>query len=134
VIAELHEVLARQRDAAETLEARLRAIELLLAAGEPRFLPLAVDEANDAAERLAALELTRVLTLSSIGAPADVSAREVADAAGGETAVSFAAVVEELRSAVARVTVRRERVRGLLVSAQAEGERRIVLAGAAELV
>lgn len=134
MIAELHDVLARQRDAAVTLEGRLRAIELLLAAGEPRFLSLAVDEANDASERLAALELTRVLTLTTIGAPPDVSAREVADAVGGDAALPFAALVDELRAVVARVTVRRERVRGLLSIAQAEGEQQIALAGAAQLV
>lgn len=108
MIAELHEILARQRDAAEILEARLVAIELLLAAGERRFLPLAVDEATDAAERLAALELTRVLMLSSIGAPADVSACEVAAATGGDAAVSFTAAANELRGAIGRVTLRRE--------------------------
>lgn len=134
MIAELHDVLAHERDAAETLEARLRAVELLLAAGEPRFLPLAVDEANDAAERLAALELTRVLTLSSIGAPPDVSAREVAAAVSGDAALPFAALVDELRDVVARVSVRREQVRRLLAIAQAEGEQRLNLAGAAQLV
>jgi hypothetical protein len=134
VIAELHDVLTHQRDAAVTLEARLRALELLLAAGEPRFLSLAVDEANDAAERLAALELTRVLTLTAIGAPPDVSARDVTEAVGGEAALPFASLVDELRAVVARIAVRREQVRGLLAVAQAEGEQRIALAGAAQLV
>lgn len=134
VITELHEVLTHQRDAAETLEARLRAVELLLAAGESRFLALAVDEANDASERLAALELTRSLTLTAIGAPAEVTASEVVAAVGGEDAVRFANLVDDLRAAIGRVTVRREQVRALLVAAQTAGEQRLALAGAAQLV
>lgn len=134
MISELHEVLAHQRDAAETLEARLRAVELLLAAGEPRFLALAVDEANDASERLAALELTRSLTLTAIGAPAEVTASDVAVAVGGEDGMRFANLVDDLRAAVGRIAVRREQVRALLSAAQTEGEQRIALAGAAQLV
>ncbi len=134
MIDELQDVLRHQRDAAVALEGRLRAIELLLSSGEPRFLSLAVDEANDAAERLAALELTRVLTLSSIGAPVDVSAREVIGAVGGDRGLPFAALVDELRAVIGRVAIRREQVQRLLAVVQAEGEQRINLAGAAQLV
>jgi hypothetical protein len=133
MIAELHEVLTHQRDAAARLEARLRAVELLLAAGEPRFLALAVDEANDAAERLAALEITRALTLAAAGAPAEVTASEIVASVGDERAAGFAALVEELRAGIGRVTVRREQVRALLSVARTEGEQRLALAGAAQL-
>jgi hypothetical protein len=121
VIDELHEVLAHQRDAAQALEGRLRAVELLLAAGEPRFLALAVDEATAASERLAALEVTRALTLTALGAPVDVTASEVVDAAGGEASLPFVGLVADLRATIGRVTVRREQVRALLAAAQAGG-------------
>jgi hypothetical protein len=134
VIAELHDVLSHQRDAAVTLEARLRAVELLLAAGEPRFLGLAVDEANDAAERLAALEMTRAMTLVATGVPVDVTASDLAGALPGEQAGRFTDLVDELRTVIGRVSVRREHVRRLLSLAHTEGEQRLAMAGAAQLV
>jgi hypothetical protein len=77
VIDELCELLRRETDAASTLERRLRALELVVAADEQRLVSLALDEMKVAAEHLAALELTRVLALSTAGHPIDVSASDL---------------------------------------------------------
>ena len=131
MIDDLTLVVGRQCDAAEVLEARLRALELLLHAGEQRFLAMAVDEVEDASERLAALELTRSLAMAAIGAPDDLTASDVVAAVADERGTIFAERVDRLRGAVARVTVSRERIRRLVLDAQADGQRRLAVAGVA---
>ncbi len=131
MIDDLTSVLQRQLDAASALERRLRATELLIENGEHRFLAMAVDEVTTASDRLAALELTRTLLLRGIGAPDEVSGSELADAVDGDAALRFTDALAALRTAVARVTVRRERVRHLLESARDEGRARLETAGVA---
>lgn len=130
MIDDLTMVLRRQHDAASDLERRLRALELLVEAGEHRFLGMAVDDVDVASERLAALELTRALLLRAIDAPDELSADEIADAVDGESALRFTDAVAALRQAVARVTLRRERVRHLLVEARDGGRAQLVAASA----
>jgi hypothetical protein len=107
---ELVALLQRQRDALELLESRLRALELLVAADEQRFVAAALDELEDASERLAALELGRVLVLDSAGYGPDLAAEElVREVADADVAARFVAVVDRMRLAVARVGIARER-------------------------
>ena len=73
----LMELLGRQVDAAGVLEARLRVLELLVAAGEQHLMMQALDEVETASETLSGLELTRTLALMSAGYPADTSAAEL---------------------------------------------------------
>jgi hypothetical protein len=125
LIDDLTLVLGRQCEAARVLERRLGTLELLVSAGEGRFVVRAVEEVLAAADRLAALELTRNLTLSTSGVPVDVSATAVAAAVPGDRAGPFTARVEELRATVARVNARRERVRHLVTSAREGGRGRL---------
>jgi hypothetical protein len=107
---ELVALLQRQREALELLESRLRALELLVAADEQRFVAAALDELEDASERLAALELGRVLVLGSAGYGPDLAAEElVREVADADVAARFVAVVDGMRLAVARVGIARER-------------------------
>ena len=79
MIHELCDLLRREADAVAVLAGRMRALELVMAADERRFVPLALEEVEAAAERLAALELTRVLVLSTAGLPADLAATGLVD-------------------------------------------------------
>jgi hypothetical protein len=110
VIDELCDVLRRETEAATALEGRLRALELIVAADEQRFVSLALDEMEVAAEHLAALELTRVLTLSTAGIPVDVAARDlVAGVADVEAGERMRDVVAALSSAMERLSDARHR-------------------------
>ncbi len=125
MIDDLTLILSRQCEAAMALEGRLHALELLVSAGEDRFVARAIDQVTAAADRLAALELARNLTLSTIGAPVDISATAVAAAVPAERAAPFTARVAELSASVVRVSLRRERVRRLVESAHASGRDRL---------
>lgn len=104
MIDELCDVIRRETDAATALEGRLRALELVVAADEQRFVALALDEMEVAAERLAALELTRVLMLSTAGIAVDVSARDlVAVLADPDAGESMSQMVTELALATERL-------------------------------
>lgn len=104
MIDELCDVIRRETDAAIALEGRLRALELVVAADEQRFVTLALDEMEVAAERLAALELTRVLTLLTAGLDADVSARDlVADVADPDAGERMGQLVTKLAVATERL-------------------------------
>lgn len=111
MIEPLVQLLGRQVEAAGVLEARLRALELIVAAGEHRFLMQALDEVESASETLSSLELTRSLVLSSAGYAADTSAddlvasRSVADG----TEYALRARIEELRTAMLRLAEARSR-------------------------
>lgn len=131
MIDDLTSVLSHQLDAAVALESRLRTVELLVEAGEHRFLAMAVEEVVAASERLAALELTRSMLLAGIGAPDDVRGTELADAVTGDAALRFTEVLADLRAAVGRVTVRRERARHLLEAVRDDGRAQLVAAGVA---
>lgn len=115
MIDDLTQVMTRQCDAAMEVEGRLRTIELLVAAGEHRFLATAVDELEESSQRLAALELARVLALHVAGAPDDLTLDDVLGAAlTTEAAASLVDLADRLRTAVVGVEERRERVRGLI--------------------
>lgn len=131
MIDDLTAVLHHQLDAAVALESRLRTVELLIEAGEHRFLAMAVDEVVEASDRLAALELTRTMLLAAIDAPDDVRGSDLCDAVSGDAALRFTRALADLRVAVGRVTVRRERARHLLESIRADGRARLVAAGVA---
>lgn len=110
----LPELLAREVDALADLERRLRGLELLAGAGEERFVALAGDDVEAATERLAALELGRALTLSGAGIDPDVSADDLVSSLDEDAARGAVDLVGALRAGVARVALRRERVRDQL--------------------
>lgn len=124
MIEELTELLHRQVGAMETVEGRLRVVELLVAAGEQRFVTPALDDLDRAAERLAALELGRTMVLAGAGLPAETAATElvgvVRTSGDDESADRLASVVDRLRGAAARVAELRERVR-TVATAGAQG-------------
>lgn len=129
MIDELVELLHRQTAAVTTLESRLRALELVVAAGEQRFVTLALDELERASEQVAGLELTRVLALATAGYPADVPATELTRSfADREAGTRFVDVVEELRTSMRLVVDARERA--TLVAAAASQETRTRLEAA----
>jgi len=131
VIDELCEVLRHETEAANRLEGRLRALELVVAADEQRFVPLAIDEMEAASERLAALELTRVLALATAGLPVDVAAADLLNGVvDPDAAHRLRVVVAELASATDRLVDARQRAR-TVVARGAEGAQRRLTAAAA---
>lgn len=131
VLDDLTRVLRHQCDAAHDLEGRLRRLELLVQAGEERFLSLAVDEVHDASERLAALELTRSLSLVAATGADQVAASEVAAGAPVEVAERFTTRVAELRARVERIEELRGRLTSVLHEVREEGQHRLATAGVA---
>lgn len=116
MIDELCDLLRRQAEAATQLERRLRALELVVAAGEQRFVPFALDEVETASEQLASLELTRVLALSTAGLPVDVSARDlVSGVSDPDAALRLYTVVSALETATDRLFEARERARNVVL-------------------
>ena len=131
MIDQLCEVLRRQAEAAEQVEARLRAVELIAAAGEQRFIGIALDELESAGERLAALELTRSLTLSSVGLPMDVTASELCDAVlDDDEADVLRNVIASLATAVDRLEDAKRRTQHVVASATQTNTRRLAAASA----
>jgi hypothetical protein len=131
MIDELCEVLRRQAQAAEQVEARLRAVELIAAAGEQRFIGIALDELESAGEQLAALELTRTLALSSAGLPMDVTATELCDAVlDDDEAEHLRDVIASLALAVDRLEDAKRRTHQVVASATQTNTRRIAAASA----
>lgn len=121
---ELAELLRREAEALARLEARLRALELVVAADEQRFVSLALEEIEDASEKVAGLELARVLALSTAGYGPDVSAGDLAGRDGGELALA----VDALRDAMRGASDARERA--VAVVSRSGGEARTRLAAA----
>lgn len=112
MIQELYQLLHRQLVAVEALEARLRALELVVVAQERRFVAMALDEMETAAETLSALELTRNLALVAAGLPPDLSARDLLASISDEhDRAMLAGVVDRLRHATVRLEESRERTR-----------------------
>lgn len=127
MIDELAELLQREALALRHLEARLRALELVVAADEQRFVPLALEELEHASEQVAGLELARVLALSTAGYGPDVRAEALAGA--GEDGY-LANVVDELRDAFQGVDDARQRAVAVVSRAGNETRTRIAAANA----
>ena len=126
MIEELYQLLHRQTMAVETLEGRLRALELVIAADERRFVAVALDELESASEQLAALELTRSLALTTAGMSPDVSARDLLASIPDEAdRTLLAGVIDRLRQATVRLEDARERARVVVGRSAAELRSRI---------
>ncbi|MFP4634398.1 MAG: hypothetical protein ACLFRD_00935 [Nitriliruptoraceae bacterium] len=106
MVDELVDLLARQTDAIATLEARLRALELVVAADEHRFVPIALEELEAAAEQLAALELTRMLAFDMAGIGIDASPDQLLEHASARYERASVEVLR-VRLGDARVATRR---------------------------
>lgn len=116
MIDELVELLRRQTATTEQLELRLRALELVVAADEQRFVSLALDELERASEELGALELTRVLALSVAGMSPDVTATELQAAVRDDReALLLGHAVDGLRQASHRLADARARTHAVVV-------------------
>lgn len=110
MIDELCRVLRRETEAVIALETRFRALELIVAADGRRSVSRALEETAAAADRLAALELTRVLTLATAGLPVDAAASElVAGIADPDERVAMRRVVARLAMAMDRLEQTRSR-------------------------
>lgn len=107
---ELIQVLEHQTEATWRVTARLRQLELIVHAGQERFLGYALAELESASERLSGLELTRTLLLTGIGLPADATADEMIAAIGDETAQAWLrGAVDALRHAADELEAARAR-------------------------
>lgn len=110
MIEELYRLLDRQVEAVTALEARIRALELVVAADERRFVALALDEFEHASEQLGGLELARSLALSSAGIDPDLSATDLLARIPDEgDRAMLGGVVERLRAAHERLAEARDR-------------------------
>lgn len=126
MIEELYQLLHRQTVAVETLEGRLRALELVVAADERRFVAVALDELESASEQLSALELTRSLALTTAGMHPDISARELLASIHDEAERTLlAGVIDRLRQATERLEEARERTRVVVGRSAADLRSRI---------
>ncbi len=126
MIQELYQLLHRQTVAVETLEGRLRALELVVAADERRFVALALDELERASEQLSALELARSLALTSAGMSPDVNARDLLRAIEDEgDRTLLAGVIDRLRVATSRLEAAQQRARIVVGSSATELRSRI---------
>ncbi|HSK21911.1 MAG TPA: hypothetical protein VK906_01980 [Egicoccus sp.] len=123
---QLVSLLQRQVAALDAVESRLRALELLLAADEQRFVSQAMAELEQATERLAALELGRALVLSSAGLDVDAPARELEARVDEDVAGLFHEVVERLRTATERVGDARTRAYAALAPGAEDLRQRLV--------
>lgn len=123
---QLVSLLQRQVAALDAVESRLRALELLLAADEQRFVTQAMAELEQATERLAALELGRALVLTSAGLDVDAPASELEAHVDADVAGIFHEVVERLRTATQRVGDARERAYAALAPGAEDLRQRLV--------
>lgn len=131
MLDELVELLHRQTAAVTALEGRLRALELVVAAGEQRFVALALDELERASEQLAGLELTRVLALATAGLPADVTASDLtATFAERDGVTRLSAATEDLRASMERVVDARARATAVVTTTSQEARTRLEAASA----
>lgn len=126
MIDELCDLLRRETSAAIALEGRLRALELVVAADEQRFVTLALDEMEAASEHLASLELTRVLALAAAGMSPDVAASDLVNGvADPDEAERLGTVVAELSEATARLTDARHRAQVVVASGTQNSRERL---------
>lgn len=115
MIEELLDLLQRQTEAVESLERRLRALELIVAGDQARFISLALDEVEAASDQLASLELTRTLALCTAGLSADLTGSELVARAGNTTdAARLAGSIDGLRVATDRLADARDRARAVV--------------------
>jgi hypothetical protein len=128
VIDEVIELLRREEAAMTVVESRLRAIELLAAAGQERFVAIAFDELDAASERLAGLELGRVLVLAGAGLPADLAAADLPEALGVERG-RLQPVLDDLARAATRLTEARDRTWTVVSSGAREVSDRLEASG-----
>lgn len=131
MIDELVDLLHREAAAADHVAARTRALELIVAAGERRFLGMALDELESASERLSGLELTRSLTFVAAGLSPDMSAAELVAAVAdpGERSMLQAAI-DDLREATGRLTDARTRATAVIHRNRADTRARLTAAEA----
>ena len=122
---ELVQLLERQTGAVRSLEARMRALELLVAAREQRFVSVALEELEQAAEHLAALELGRVMVMESAGFGADVRASQLVEAADPDVAGQLRTCIDDLRVATDRLADARERAMAVTGQGAQEIRRRL---------
>lgn len=135
MIEELLELLERQAAAVGSLERRLRALELIVAGDQTRFISIALDEVEAASEQLASLELTRTLALCTAGLSADLTATQLVARAGNTTgAARVARSVDVLRVATDRVAVARDRARAVVGRAAEDVRTRVEAATAFAVV
>jgi hypothetical protein len=118
VLAQLQEVLRHQRDALACLDEALSEVERQLTAQDAAALRAALVAARAAADRAAALELTRELALVAVGAPPDLSLEDLGQALLSWGSPGAAHLVAELRAAVDDVNAHRRRILDVLGSAQ----------------
>jgi hypothetical protein len=112
MIEELLHLLDRQTEAVTTLERRLRALELVAADDQHRFVALAMDEVETASDQLAGLELTRSLALTSAGLSPDLSGTELVHRfSDADDAARLASAIDQLRRATDRLADARDRAR-----------------------
>jgi len=129
VIDEFVELLRRQHEAVALLEARLRALELIVASDEHRFLGLALDEVESASRSLSGLELARTLVLSTAGIPVDATARGLVERFGGSVDVGadqpLPTVIAELREGTERLSEAKRRAEAIVRDRAATSRTRI---------
>ncbi len=131
MLEELTVVLAHQQRATLLLERRLRELELVAGAGEHRFTALARDAVEEAYERVAALELTRVLGLVAAGRDPTAPARELLEHGGDDAHDAWsAAVVDGLRQGAAAAEIARQRARDVVAAAAGRVDERRAAADA----
>lgn len=133
MIDEFVELLRRQREAAALLEARLRALELIVASDEHRFLGVALDEVESASESLSGLELARTLVLSTAGLSPDASANDVLrrfSASRYGDGDQLSAAITELRETATRLGDAQRRAVGIVQDRAATSRTRIEAAQA----
>lgn len=125
MLQQLADLLLREAAAADTVTARTRALELVAAAGERRFLGMALDELETATERLSGLELARTLTMVTAGLSPETTATDLVASAGGDDRLLLERSVDELRQATDRLTDARHRATAAIGSASANTRARL---------
>lgn len=129
MIEELYRLLTRQVAAVDAIESRLRALELVVAADERRFVAIALDELEAASEDLAALEVARSLAMMAAGLSPDLSANDLlARIPDAEDRALLASVIDQLRGSTWRLEEARERTRQIVGRATVELRSRLSVA------
>lgn len=129
MIEDLYRLLTRQVAAVDAIESRLRALELVVAADERRFVAIALDELESASEDLAALELARSLAMMSAGLSPDLSATDLlARIPDADDRALLASVIDQLRGSTWRLEEARERTRQIVGRATVELRSRLSVA------
>lgn len=129
MIEELYRLLSRQVAAVNAIESRLRALELVVAADERRFVAMALDELESASEDLAALEVARSMAMMAAGLSPDLTARDLLTRIEEpDDRALLANVIDQLRGATWRLEDARERTRQIVGRATVELRSRLSVA------